>query len=75
MASDSLEMAVAVERYRSENDMTYVEALIHWSEQQGIDIEVVAEAVKKDPVLKGKLQTEAELAHTVLASEARLPGT
>jgi hypothetical protein len=38
---------------------TYIEALVEYSRQKEIEIETIAEIVKKSPVIKEKLRTEA----------------
>jgi uncharacterized membrane-anchored protein YitT (DUF2179 family) len=38
---------------------TYIEALVEYSKQKDIEIETIAEIVKKSPVIKEKLRTEA----------------
>ena len=38
---------------------TYIEALVEYSKRNEIEIETVAEIVKKSPVIKEKVRTEA----------------
>lgn len=38
---------------------TYIEALVEYSRRQQIEIETVAEIVKKSPIIKEKLRSEA----------------
>ncbi len=38
---------------------TYIEALIQYSKETDIEIETIAEIVKKSPVMKEKIRTEA----------------
>lgn len=38
---------------------TYIEALVEYSKRNGIEIETVAEIVKKSPIIKEKLRSEA----------------
>ena len=43
-----------------EYDITYMEACIMYSENSGIEIEAIAEYVKKSDLIKGNLELEAE---------------
>lgn len=38
---------------------TYMESLVEYSRVKGIEIETIAEIVKKSPVIKEKIRTEA----------------
>ncbi len=37
----------------------YIDALVHYSEKNGIEIESIAQIVKKSSILKEKIRTEA----------------
>ncbi len=37
----------------------YIDALVHYSEKNGIEIETIAQIVKKSSILKEKIRTEA----------------
>jgi len=37
----------------------YIDALVHFSEKNGIEIETIAQIVKKSSILKEKIRTEA----------------
>jgi hypothetical protein len=41
-------------------DCTYMEAILLYAERLGVEVEAVAAHVKRYPVLKAKLQMEAE---------------
>jgi uncharacterized membrane-anchored protein YitT (DUF2179 family) len=41
------------------NGTTYIEALVEYSKQNEIEIETIAEIVKKSPVIKEKIRSEA----------------
>jgi len=49
-----------IERLVSKKKMTYLEAVIHWTESKGIEVEYAATLIKKDNVMKSKLKAEAE---------------
>jgi predicted aldo/keto reductase-like oxidoreductase len=41
------------------NGVTYIDALVDYAERNGIEIETIAQIVKKSSVLKEKIRTEA----------------
>ena len=43
-----------------DKDVNYIEAVTIWCENHNIEVEYVAQHIRKDPVLKGKLQFDAE---------------
>ena len=42
-----------------EKGVTYIDALVDYAKEHNIEIETIAEIVKKSPVIKEKLKTEA----------------
>jgi hypothetical protein len=42
------------------HNLSYLDAILHYSEVSGLEIEVLAEIMSKDPLIKSKLQIEAE---------------
>jgi len=50
----------------------YMDAVLHYCETKGIEIEAVAGLIKKDGVIKGKIQDEAEKLN-FLPRSAKLP--
>jgi Phage late-transcription coactivator len=40
--------------------MEYIDAAIHWCELNRVEVEYVAGIIKKDPVMRSKIQAEAE---------------
>lgn len=54
------------------NDVDYIDAITTWCEKNNLDIEVIANIIKKDPVIKSKLQADAENLN-YLKSGAKLP--
>jgi len=42
------------------DEVTYIDALVQYADDHGIEIEVVAEIVRRSPTLKGKIQHDAE---------------
>lgn len=69
---DSARFINDVEYMRSEKDIEYIDAVISWCEKNKIEIEFVASYIKRDPVMKSKLQEEAENLN-ILKRGARLP--
>lgn len=56
---------------RSKN-MEYVDAVVYWCEINKLEVEYAASLIKKDPVIKAKIQVEAENMN-ILKRGARLP--
>jgi hypothetical protein len=52
--------------------MEYVDAVVHWCEVNKLEVEYAASIIKKDPVIKAKIQVEAEN-RNILKRGARLP--
>lgn len=55
-----------------EKNIDYIDAVIIWCEQNSLEIETAAYWIKKDPVIKCKIQLEAENLN-FLKKGARLP--
>jgi len=53
-------------------NMEYIDAVVHWCESNKIEVEYVANLIKKDPTMKAKIQVEAENLN-ILKRGARLP--
>lgn len=49
-----------IEKLHNENDIDYIDAVVMWSEQNNIDIEILANYIKKDSMLRSKIQVEAQ---------------
>jgi hypothetical protein len=50
----------AIHKFVQENGTSYLDAIIHHSECSGLEIEVIAEIVSRDELIKSKLEVEAE---------------
>lgn len=61
-----------IERMREKNKVEYIDAIVTWCEKNKFEVEYVASIVKKDPVLKSKLQVEAENMN-IIKKTATLP--
>lgn len=53
-------------------NIEYIEAVILWCEQNKLEVETAAFWIKKDPMMKAKIQAEAEVLN-ILKRGARLP--
>lgn len=61
-----------IEHLCKTKNLEYIDAVIHWCEKNKIEVEYIANIIKKDPVFKSKIQAEAENLN-VLKRGARLP--
>ena len=55
-----------------DKNIEYIDAVIFWCQKNNLEIEQAAYWIKKDPVMKAKIQLEAENIN-VLKRGARLP--
>lgn len=53
-------------------DVTYIDALVHFAETHGVEVEVIGEIIKRTPVLKAKVHDDAEKLNLVERT-AKLP--
>jgi hypothetical protein len=72
IAFDVNKFSTDIEKMCRTKDIEYIDAVIHWCEKNKIDIEYIAGIIKKDPVIKSKIQAEAENMN-VLKRSAKLP--
>lgn len=61
-----------IEKICREKNVEYIDAIIHWCVRNNLEIEYAAEIIKKNAVLKSKLQIEAENLN-FMKKTARLP--
>lgn len=54
------------------HDLSYMDAIIHYCEENGVELEIFAKAIKTNDMLKSKIQLEAESLH-YLPKSAMLP--
>lgn len=54
-------------------ETTYIDALIQYAQTKGIEVEVVAEIVKKHQVVKARLQRDAERLNLMTEKTRSLP--
>ena len=61
-----------IESIKNETNMSYMDCVIHYCEQNGTEIETAGSLIKNIAVLKAKIQDEAELLN-FLPKTAKLP--
>ena len=61
-----------IEKLCSTKNIEYIDAIVLWCERNNLEVETAAVWIKKDPVMKSKIQAEAENLN-VLKRGARLP--
>lgn len=55
-----------------EHDISYMDAVLHYCEENNVEVEIFAKAIKSNEMLKAKLQSEAESLN-YLPKSATLP--
>jgi hypothetical protein len=63
---------VEVENIRSNKNVDYIDAVVLFCEKHKIEVEAIAELIKREPVMKSKIQSEAENLN-ILKRGAKLP--
>lgn len=61
-----------IEKLCIDKNIEYIDAVVFWCEKNNLEVETAAYWIKKDPVMKSKIQLEAENLN-VLKRGARLP--
>jgi hypothetical protein len=61
-----------IESLCKDKNIEYIDAVVFWCQKNNLEIETAAYWIKKDPVMKSKIQLEAENLN-VLKRGARLP--
>jgi hypothetical protein len=62
-----------IEKMRQKNRVEYIDAIVTWCEKHSIEVEYVAGIIKKDPVLRSKLEVEAEGLNIIKRVGSKLP--
>jgi hypothetical protein len=57
---------------QTKKKMDTIDAVVHWCEINSIELELVADLIKKDPLMTSRIQVEAENLN-YLKKHARLP--
>ena len=53
-------------------EVSYIDALVHYAQKHDIEVELVGEIVKKSAVLKSRVRTDAEK-YNLMVKTAQLP--
>ena len=61
-----------IEQLCRDKNIDYIDAVVFWCEKNKLEIETAAYWIKKDPVMRSKIQLEAENLN-ILKRGARLP--
>jgi len=61
-----------IEKLCKDKNIEYIDAVIYWCQKNNLEVETAAYWIKKDPLMKSKIQLEAENLN-VLKRGARLP--
>ncbi len=61
-----------VEQYTN-NEVSLIDALVHFSEKHEIEIELIGEIVRRSVVLKAKVRNDAERLNLLEEKTAQLP--
>ena len=61
-----------VEKLCRTKNIEYIDAVIFWCQKNNLEVETAAYWIKKDPVMRSKIQFEAENLN-ILKKGARLP--
>lgn len=61
-----------IEKLCRDKNIEYIDAIIFWCQKNNLEVETAAYWVKKDPVMRSKVQLEAENLN-ILKRGARLP--
>lgn len=69
---NSTKFAEEIESLCKKKNLEYIDAIIHWCNQNKLEVEFAASFIKKDAVLRSKVQVEAENLN-VLKKSAKLP--
>lgn len=61
-----------IEKLCKDKNIEYIDAIVYWCQKNNLEVETAAYWIKKDPVMKSKIQVEAENLN-ILKRGARLP--
>ena len=61
-----------VEQYINK-EVSYIDALVHFSEKHNIEIELIGEIIRRSVVLKAKVRDDAERLNLLEDKTAKLP--
>jgi transcriptional/translational regulatory protein YebC/TACO1 len=70
---DASQVLKEIEELMSKHGLSLIDAAVHWSTKNNAEIEYVGGLIKKNSVLKTRLQVEAEDLNFIKPTENRLP--
>lgn len=72
--SSNTEFGKRVENLIASGDISVMDALVHLMESEGLDEESISKLVRKNPVIKAKLENESRVLNLIkFEKEAELP--
>lgn len=72
MSKFNVDLAKEIERLTNAGETDIIDAVCHWCNENNVDVETAAAIIKRDQVLKAKIQIEAENLN-IIKSSAKLP--
>lgn len=72
MSKFNVDLAKEIERLTKNGRTDIIDAVCHWCAENNVDVETAAALIKKDAVLRAKIQIEAENLN-ILKPSAKLP--
>jgi hypothetical protein len=72
MSKFNVDLAKEIERLTKTEESNIIDAICHWCHENDIDVETAAALIRRDQVLKARVQVEAENLN-ILKSSAKLP--
>lgn len=60
MISPNNNFIIEVEHLCKSKNIEYIDAVLFWCEKNNLEVETAAYWIKKDPMMKGKIQMEGE---------------
>jgi hypothetical protein len=72
MSKFNVDLAKEIERLTKKGETDIIDAICHWCKENNVDVETAAALIKRDQVLKAKVQVEAENLNIIKGS-AKLP--
>ena len=72
MSKFNVDLAKEIERLTKSGETDVIDAICHWCKENNVDVETAAALIKRDQVLKAKVQIEAESLN-ILKPSAKLP--
>lgn len=72
MSKFNVDLSKEIDRLTKSGEVDIIDAICHWCNENDIDVETVAALIKRDQVLRAKVQIQAESLN-FLKPSAKLP--